>query len=414
MPDEFFSSADAKRVRPLPTLNPRCDRCKLYRSGCKSPKMRVDGAGRKRVMIVSDYPGKSEDLEGRPFVGGTGRWLESELGRLGFDMRRDAWLTNALICYSPDKSQPTTAVDDCRPNLLRAIKQYDPVVIILMGGLAVQSLIGHLWKPDVGPISRWTGRMIPAHKPNAWVCPMNNPAYVLKEKASPVDKMQFREALAGAVAKTARPWPDGPPDFASQVECIHSPTEAARRLKRYTGGTIAFDVETDRLKPDHRDAAIVCCSVCWEGQETIAFPWHGPVIPEMRRILLDPKIGKIASNLDMEDRWMRAKLGIDVQGWKFDTMLAAHLLDARRGGGGDGAERGSGCTGLKFLSFVRLGVPDYNGHLEEFLKPKESGGNSPNRVRDLKLDTLMHYCAEDSLYEWLIAQQMMAEMGIAS
>lgn len=376
--------------------------------------MRVDGLGKRRVLIISDYPGKSEDSEGRPFVGRSGQFLEAELKRVGFDLRRDAWLTNALICYSPDKSQPATAIEDCRPNLLRAVRDLDPVTIILMGGLAVESVIGHLWKPNTGPVSKWTGRLIPNHKPNAWIAPLNNPAYVMKDKASPVDLLQFRAGLKAAVAKTARPWPDGPPNFESRVEVIKSPIEAANRLKRYTGGDVAFDYEATALKPDGEAFEIVCCGVCWEGQETICFPWHGPVIPEMRRILSDPKIGKIAANLKYEDRATRAVLGIDIRGWKFDTMLGAHVLDARRGGGADGLEKGSGCTGLKFVSYVRLGQPDYSGHLEDLLKPAggKSGGNAANRVREIDFHNLARYCGADALLEWEIAQQMMSELGM--
>ena len=414
MSDFLFSSVEARKFRPLPTVNPRCDRCGLYRD-CQSPKMKIDGDGRRKFLIIGDYPGAAEDESGHPFSGGSGKWLEAELSLLDFDMRRDAWLTNALICFDTNKRQPATSVEDCRPNLLRAIRELNPIVVILAGSLAVQSLIGHLWKPDPGPISKWTGRQIPVRSPNIWVCPTYNPAFLLREKADPVARLHFRGALAGAVAKTARPWPDDALDYADQVETIHSPTEAAARLKRFVGGTIAFDYETTTAKPQSPHAEIVCCSVCWEGKETIAFPWHGPVIPEMVRILSAPRIRKIASNLKFEALWTKEKLGIDVQGWLFDTMLGAHVLDARRGGG-DLQERGSGCTGLKFLSFVRLGVPDYSSHLEDFLKPvggKESaGGNAVNRIREINLETLMRYCGIDSLLEFLIAQQMMEELGM--
>ena len=179
----------------------------------------------------------------------------------------------------------------------------------------------------------------------------------------------------------------------------------------YTEGNLAFDYEATMLKPDHKAFEIVSCSVCYNGTETIAFPWHGPVIPQMRRILSDPTIGKVAANLKYEHRATKAVLGIDVQGWLFDTMLGAHVLDARRGGG-SGTERGSGCTGLKFLAFARLGQPDYSGHLEEMLGSSDGSGNSPNRVRDIKLDDLLLYNALDSKLEWLIAQQMMTELGM--
>ena len=414
--DTFFTAAEVKRTRPLPMLRPKCEQCGLYK-GCESPKMAVTGQGRRGVLLVSDYPGKAEDLEGRQFVGKSGRYMEEVLQGLGFNMRRDAWLTNALICHNAKKEFPRTSTDDCRPNLMNTIRDLKPRVIILAGGVAISSLLGVVWKPDVGPAVRWTGRTIPAHKPNAWIAPVNNPAYLFREGVSPVAKLQFREHLEAAIrlADTEQvPWPNGPPDYASQVEVIHSPTEAAARLRKYDSGLVAFDFETDRLKPDHRDAEIMCCSVCWEGQETIAFPWHGPVVAEMKRLLVDRDIGKIGFNMDFEHRWCKAKLGIDVKGWAWDGMLGAHCLDPRPGGKSkeDGSSFGSGCTGLKYQAFVRFGIPEYNSAIEPYLR-SEGGGNSVNRVREVKPDRLMLYCGLDSLFEFMVAKDQSKEMGAA-
>jgi uracil-DNA glycosylase family 4 len=416
MPEELFSRTEVRSRKSMPTFEPRCGQCGLFQR-CKSPKLPVAGKGGRKIVIVGPPPGSAEDDEGSWLTGREGKWFDSELKRVGIDWREDAWVTGALIC-APGKDRPATAVDDCRPNLLRVIKQLDPEIIILVGTDAVRSLIGHLWKDDPGPVTKWTGRQIPAHKPNAWICPVNDLEYLTKDKPDVVSRLHFRDALQAVAALKGRPWPGGPPDYASQVEIIKSPTEAARRLAMYAEGALAFDYETDRLRPDHRDARLVSCAVCYNGTETIAFPWHGPVIPQMRRILSDPTIGKIASNLNMEDRWTRKVLGEPVAGWLFDTMLGAHVLDARKGAAGrDDQERGSGTTGLKFQAFVRLGQSDYSGHLDDMLKAVVASGkpgtNDPNRVRDIKLDDLLLYNGLDSLLEWMIAQQMMRELNYA-
>lgn len=398
MDDGFFSAAEARRVRPLPTLVPRCDQCGLFRD-CGSPKMPVDGEGRRRVLVVSDYPGREEDRQGRPLVGEAGKLAAGVFRDLGFDLRRDCWITNAQICHDHLGRHPKTATDDCRPNLLRAVRDLDPEVIILMGGVALASLVGHLWKADVGKATRWAGWRIPAHKPNAWVCPTHNPAFLLRRDRDPVLRADFRRHVGDAMSLAGRPWPAGPPDYAAGVEVLHSTGEAARRLRRYRAGMVAFDYETTTLKPDGPAAEIVCASVCWEGRETIAFPWGGEVLPAMRDLLENPDVGKVGYNIKFEDRWSIAKLGTRVRGWAWDGMLAAHALDPRRG-----------VTGLKFQAFVRLGQPDYNSHVEPFLQSVGEGCNAPNRVWEVGLPTLCKYCGVDSVLEWHVAQSQMKEM----
>lgn len=366
--------------------------------------MKVDGQGQKRILVVGEYPGSAEDGQGQPLVGPSGRHLAEIAQSVGLDLRRDCWLTNALICHDTHKVDPKTAVEDCRPNLLTTIRQLQPVTILLMGQTAVESLIGHLWKEDVGPIGRWVGRQIPSQKLNAWVCPVHNPAYLLRDKIDRVTKDQFRRGLCAAAQLTTPPWPSGPPDYDSMIERVYSPADAARRIARYTSGRVAFDFETTCLKPEVSGAEIVCCSICWNGRETISFPWHGPVIPAMRELITSPNVGLIASNLKMEDRWCRFHLGTEPRHWVWDTMLAAHCLDPRPGGTGraDQTARGSGTTGLKFLSFVHLGIPDYNSHLADYLA--SDGTSALNRVKQLSLDTLLTYCGQDSLFEYQVAK----------
>lgn len=398
---EFFTAAEARAIRPLPTLIPRCEQCGLHRR-CKTPKMRPAGEGRRGILVVGDYPGEDEDREGRPLVGRSGRLAAEEFARVGLDLRRDCWATNAQICFDAAKADPKTAVADCRPNLLRTVAELRPSVILLMGGRAITSLIGHLWKADVGKTKRWTGWRIPAHPPlNAWVVTTYNPALLLRRKDDAVLWKEFREHLATAAACRGRPW-DAPPEFEKRVEVLLSPDEAAGRLARIRRGVAAFDYETTTLKPDGPHAEIVCASVCRDGEETFAFPWAGPVIPAFRAFLQNPEIRKVGWNAKFEDRWSARATGARVAGWCWDGMIAAHALDPRRG-----------ATGLKFQAFVTLGQPDYNSHVEPFLESTGEGCNTPNRVRMVGLPALCRYCAMDSLLEYLVAREQMGEIDDA-
>lgn len=318
------------------------------------------------------------------------------------------YLANGIVvsnCRPPDNklANHKRAIEYCRPNVLRTVRELKPEVIILLGTAAVQSLISHLWKADPGGIMRWAGWRIPSIELDAWVCPTFHPSFVSREQ-SPVVSGLFARHLQAAFDSPGRPWRGSPPDYESQVEVILNADDAAARLRRYRAGIIAFDFESTTLKPDTSETELVTCSVCWEGEETIAFPWMGRAKAALMDLLDNPDVGKIASNAKHEDRWTLRKLGIEIArlSWVWDTMLTAHSLDVRKG-----------ITGLKFQSFVRLGAPDYSHHIEPFLIPKKAkGGNAVNRVKDIEIRQLLRYNGLDSLLEFGVAEHQAKEMGV--
>lgn len=396
--DAFFTSAQMVPARRPLELIPQCDACGLFKT-CRSPKMAVDGKGGLRILVVAEAPGKEEDATNRPLVGPTGKYLEDELDRVGIDMRKDCWLTNAVICRPPNNKidqHPKTA-DYCRPNLLRTVRELEPEVILILGKTAVKSVMGYLWESD-GGMERWAGWRIPSRQLNAWVCPTYHPAYLIREQDEVLDK-QFRQHLKAMSKLSDRPWPTGVPDWEKEVEIIYDDEAAAGSIQGFRD-EVAFDFETNMLKPDSEKSDIVCCSVS-DGTTTIAFPWRGAAIGAMRERLIDPDVGKIAANAKFEHRWVKAHLGVRVRGWAWDTMLTAHALDSRRG-----------ITGLKFQAFVQLGMPVYDVFVASYLQSREPGGNAVNRVRDCDLRTLMQYCGLDSLLEFKLAQVQRREMGL--
>jgi uracil-DNA glycosylase family 4 len=400
--DGFFSGVEFAAVKRPLSLLPECGPCGMSKT-CQSPKMKPTGKGRKEILICSEFPGKREDEQGIQLVGNAGRELDRMLRKCGIDMREDCVLTNALVCApeDPQKVKPR-AVEFCRPNLLNTVREMQPKVVILLGGKAVDSLIGHVWREEVGKIGRWVGWQIPLQKWNCWVCPTYNPAYLLREE----DQVLTREAekhLKEACEITTRPW-ETIPDYRKQVELIYDPVVAAHDIRLFTkrGEMTAFDFETNCLKPDGADAEIVCCSLS-DGRRTIAFPWdnRGPCWAAFRDFVKSD-VPKVASNLDMEERWTRKFVGCSVNGWLtgHDTMLGAHALDSR-----------GGITGLKFQAFVHLGMEDYAAAVAPYLK-SSGGGNSKNRIREVPMDTLLMYGGLDSLLEVKVAKKQRKELGI--
>lgn len=394
-------AADIARPR-IPRL-PACGACGLWK-GCQSPKMPVSGKGERKILIVGEAPGKEEDREGIPWVGASGKLLEKTLLKFGVVMRRDCWLTNAAICR-PEKNQlPEEAVNHCRPNVVKAVKKLQPEIIIPLGAAAVKSVLGWLWRDDVGSISRWDGSRIPVRSINSWVCPTWHPAallhtdYGVSQRENEVRQLFFERHLKATCKLSGRPWPNGPVDPASKVQVVLDTDAVASILRGMTeaGKSVALDYETNMLKPDSDRAEIVSCAVS-DGETTIAYPWHGAAVKATGR-LLRSGVGLIASNMKFEQRWSIKAFGVPGT-WVWDTMLAAHILDCRRE-----------VSGLKFQAFATLGVDAWDEGVSSFLRAKWP--NEPNRIREAPLTKLLLYNGLDALLEWELAQVQAARFKV--
>jgi uracil-DNA glycosylase family 4 len=362
------------------------------------------GRGKRRVLIVGEAPGKEEDRKGKPFVGPSGQQLRNALDEIDIDLERDCWITNALICHPPNnKIDDVRKIDYCRPNLISTIKRLQPEKIILLGNSANTSLLTWLWKEDPDTISKWAGWRIPEQTLNAWICPTWHPRYVYSSdygtsgKVNPVRIMIWKHHLAQAFELKGRPWKEVP-DYEAQVKQVFDTDKAASIIRYFIkeGGLAAFDYETNRLKPDNPNAKIICASICWRGEHTIAFPWQGKVIAAMRDFLHSPTVEKVAANLKFEDRWTRAVFGKPVKNWKWCTMTAAHVIDNR-----------PGITGLKFQAFVMLGAQSYDDHIKPLLHSKSKEVKVNQILSEINIDQLLLYCGLDSLLEYHLALKQM-------
>ena len=124
-----------------------CRACDLWRSGTQT----VFGEGRERseVMMVGEQPGDREDVEGRPFVGPAGRVLDQALERAGID-RDLVYVTNVVkhfkwrprgkrrIHQKPNLEE----IRACRPWLDAELAAVRPRVLVCLGSVAAQALLG--------------------------------------------------------------------------------------------------------------------------------------------------------------------------------------------------------------------------------------------------------------------------------
>ncbi len=400
----FFSSQGLiPSLKAPPSTIPLCGSCGLLKL-CQSPKMPVDGKGRRRILIVCEAPGKEEDDQNKPLVGPAGRFLRDILEELGVDLREDCWMTNSLICRPPNnKIGDMKRIDYCRPNLINTIKRLNPITIIPMGAVAVKSLIGWVWKENTNMgIGRWIDWHIPLQKTNTWICPVWHPSGVMRKEKGQRDadlrKMLYESQLKQAFRHTKRPWKEVP-NYSKSVDIIYEADKAAYEIRKLIKANIpcAFDYETTTLKPDGPHAEIYTCSIS-NGKTTISYPWYGEAIKASKEFLVSDVV-KYGYNEKFERRWTLAKLGVNIKNSKFCGMLGAHVLDNR-----------AGICSLKYQAFVLLGIESYDDEIKPFFE--SAGSNSPNRIREAPLNKLLLYNGLDSLLTHKIAQIQSKRLGV--
>jgi len=385
---------------------PGCGACKLYKT-CRSPKIPASGKGEKKILIIAEAPGEDEDRQGTQLVGEPGQLLRRQLRKLGIDLDKDCRKINVIACR-PIGDRPITnqEIEYCRPLVWKEINQFKPKLIILLGNGALESFLGHRWKKDLGGILKWRGWTIPDRELETWVCPTIHPAAVLKNNdKSPVLELLWSRDIERAVNLLTTPVYKPVMSEHSTIDII----EDQKSLQNFLSGVyewekfIAIDYETTGLKPHAAGHKIVSCSITCESDRTCAFmmPAEGRNRTLLRRILMEPRIKKAAHNMKFEDNWSWEYLRCEVEGWAWDSMLAAHIIDNREN-----------ITGLKFQTYVHFGVLPYNEHIEPFLKGDGSAGaNSPNNIHKIPKKDLLLYNGLDTLFEKRLAFIQMSKLG---
>ena len=131
----------AQRLEELAAQIRVCVKCPLHES--RTNAVPGDGRPTARLMIIGEAPGKDEDLSGHPFVGASGKFLNSVLEGTGLE-RGDFFVTNTVKCRPPKNRTPKKPeVDTCTSNyLFEQIELINPRLIMLLGGVAAKKLLG--------------------------------------------------------------------------------------------------------------------------------------------------------------------------------------------------------------------------------------------------------------------------------
>ena len=140
------------------------------------------GNPKARLLLIGEAPGSEENKIGKPFVGSAGKLLDKILQSAGFDPEEDVFITNSVFRMPPGEAgkafrKPTTTeIDYYRLYVFAIIRLIDPLIILLTGNVACQSVLG---KTGITTLrGEWT------HLQDHWVMPIFHPSYLLRNPSS--------------------------------------------------------------------------------------------------------------------------------------------------------------------------------------------------------------------------------------
>jgi uracil-DNA glycosylase family 4 len=85
------------------------------------------------LMFIGEAPGKNEDLQGEPFVGAAGKFLNEMLSSIGLT-RPDIYISNIVKYRPPDNRDPTPEeIAEFVPYLKRQIMVIKPKLVVFLG-----------------------------------------------------------------------------------------------------------------------------------------------------------------------------------------------------------------------------------------------------------------------------------------
>ncbi len=128
-----------------------------------------DGNPNAELVFIGEAPGKNEDLQGIPFVGAAGKFLNQMLEMIGLD-REDIYITN-IVKYRPPNNRDPLPEEKAAflPFLKAQIDIIKPKLIVTLGRHSMDALLPGLRISEVhGQPKRYQGHIyLPLFHPAA-------------------------------------------------------------------------------------------------------------------------------------------------------------------------------------------------------------------------------------------------------
>lgn len=406
----------------------RCLVCPLDHAKLQHPKMEPTGKEQTLIYVLGEAPGKTEDEEGRQFVGQSGEILRNSLDEIfgsAFVKNEVRW-NNVIRCrpYSGESNRKPldVEIECCRKFIEEDIEKNKPYAVLGFGAVPLKWIL-----KKYSNIGHWRGRKIPIKIGDhvCWYMPMYHPAFILRkrtkyddgknewQKIFDRDLQELKHILFGRDLPQPTVVEKGYLDGVSYVlgnkkEDLDIVREKLEYFSKFP--SIGLDIENNPLKPYTEDPKLACIAIS-NGEESFGFPLEWPkersvykeeawedggleALELLRDFLLKSGV-KVCHNLTHEFEWLNWYFGKSVlfdTEWA-DTMGKAYVLDERAG------SKGEGVLNLDVLCRMYFGF---------FLKPL-SPIDSKNIFNNKIEDTLKYNCL-DAKYTYLISTEQDKEL----
>jgi len=152
----------SRRLSALKQGCQECQACPLYKHATQA--VVGEGPARARLALVGEQPGDEEDRAGRPFVGPSGRLMNTVLEDLEL-ARPKLFVTNAVKHFKfvergkrrLHEKPRASEVKACRPWLEQELGIVAPAVVVALGATATAALLGPAVRLTVS-----RGQLLPA------------------------------------------------------------------------------------------------------------------------------------------------------------------------------------------------------------------------------------------------------------
>ncbi len=146
------------RFRNLDVLyenSKNCTKCTL--SATRRNFVFGEGNPQAGIVVIGEAPGAEEDMQGRPFVGRSGKLLDKILEAIGFS-RNDVFICNIIKCRPPENRNPhPDEIESCMPWLTMQLEIIKPKILLLLGRVAANTILDNRQSMGSlrGRIIRW-------------------------------------------------------------------------------------------------------------------------------------------------------------------------------------------------------------------------------------------------------------------
>ena len=152
--------------------------CELYKSSTNM--VFSDGNPKSEIMLIGEAPGHDEDIQGKPFVGRSGKLLDKMLEAIELS-REKVYIANIIPWRPPSNRRPTDEeIEICLPFIKKHIELIKPKALMLLGSTATFALL-----KNTEGITKIRGKWVDLNLNNISVptLPTFHPAFLLRQPA---------------------------------------------------------------------------------------------------------------------------------------------------------------------------------------------------------------------------------------